>query len=171
MKKERNIPLLLILLIVTMYSCNNSSSSGNTPSDNAPVANGSEPSRMMESPGATVDVNAKSNDKGIGRFDHVKLDPLNEAMAAKGEKLFEVNCSACHKTTGDRLVGPGLKGITTIRTPEWIMNMVTNPAEMTQKDPIAKALLEEYLTQMSVSISDEDARSILEFLRKNDGEK
>lgn len=171
MKTKLTLLLFFTILMVTINGCGNSTSSGNTVADNPPLANNSGQPPMMESDGAAVDVNAKSSDKGIGRFDHVNLDPLDGAMAAKGEKLFEVNCSACHKTTDDRLVGPGLEDITTIRTPEWIMNMMTNPAEMTQKDTIAKALLEKYLTQMSVSVSDDDARSILEFLRKNDQKK
>ena len=68
----------------------------------------------------------------------------------------------------ERYVGPGLKGITGRRTPEWIMNMILNTQEMTQKDPDAQALLEEYLTQMRVIVSQPEARSLLEYFRHYD---
>ena len=31
-----------------------------------------------------------------------------------------------------------------MRTPEWIMNMILNPTEMVEKDPLAKELLVEF---------------------------
>ncbi len=86
-------------------------------------------------------------------------------LAKKGEELFNIKCSACHKLE-ERYVGPSLKGITKRRTPEWIMNMILNPEEMTKKDPIAQKLLEEYLTQMVAQVKDtSEARAILEYFR------
>lgn len=110
-----------------------------------------------------------ANAHGVGPVTKVELGPLDEALAAGGETLFSGTCAACHKMD-QRYVGPALTGITKRRTPEWIMNMIVNPVEMTQKDPVAKALLAEYMTQMSVSASEEDARAILEYFRKLDGE-
>jgi hypothetical protein len=49
------------------------------------------------------------------------------------------------------------------------MNMILNPSVMTQQDPTAKALLGEYMTQMSVNATEADARAVLEYFRKNDG--
>ncbi|MCD6023647.1 MAG: cytochrome c class [Fibrobacteria bacterium] len=106
---------------------------------------------------------------GVGPVKKVTLGALDEGLAAKGEKIFSGTCAACHKLD-QRYVGPGLAGVTQRRTPEWIMNMVMNPTEMTQKDPVAKALLAEYMTQMSVSVSEEEARAILEYFRKVDGQ-
>lgn len=105
---------------------------------------------------------------GVGPIQSLKLDPLDHALAAKGEKAFSGTCAACHKMD-QRYVGPPLAGVTKRRTPEWIMNMIMNPVEMTQKDETAKALLAEYMTQMSVSASEEEARAILEYFRKIDG--
>jgi mono/diheme cytochrome c family protein len=105
---------------------------------------------------------------GVGPIQSLKLDPLDHALAAKGEKAFSGTCAACHKMD-QRYVGPALAGVTKRRTPEWIMNMIMNPVEMTQKDETAKALLAEYMTQMSVSASEEEARAILEYFRKIDG--
>lgn len=108
-----------------------------------------------------------ASENGIGPVKNVTLGELDEDLAAKGEKIFSGTCAACHKLD-QRYVGPALAGVTKRRTPEWIMNMVINPSEMTQKDPVAKALLAEYMTQMSVSVSEEDARAILEYFRKVD---
>ena len=50
------------------------------------------------------------------------------------------------------------------------MNMILNPTEMTQKDPTAKELLATHLTQMTnQNVTQEDARKLLEYLRKIDG--
>jgi hypothetical protein len=106
--------------------------------------------------------------KGVGPIHAVEIGALDEALAAKGEKVFSGTCSACHKMEA-RYVGPALAGVTKRRKPEWIMNMIMNPAEMTQKDPTAKALLGEYMTQMSVIATEAEARSILEYFRKSDG--
>ncbi|UKJ08924.1 c-type cytochrome [Solitalea lacus] len=118
---------------------------------------------------ATIDTKVHSDSKGIGKFTDVKVDGLNADHATKGKTVFDSKCSACHRVDETKVVGPGLKGVTKRRTPEWIMNMITNPAEMTQKDPVAKALLAEHLTQMTFqNVSDDETRQILEFLRKND---
>lgn len=106
--------------------------------------------------------------KGVGPITSITLGGLDLALAAKGEKAFSGTCSACHKLE-QRYVGPGLAGVTKRRTPEWIMNMIMNPTGMTQGDDTAKALLAEYMTQMSVSATEEDARAILEYFRKIDG--
>ena len=48
-----------------------------------------------------------------------------------------VKCSSCHKLTDEKLVGPGWKGVTERQKPEWIMNFITNPDPMIDKDPKA----------------------------------
>jgi len=52
------------------------------------------------------------------------------------------------------------------------MNFITNPDPMIDKDPELQAQLELCLVRMpNQSLSDADARSLLEFMRKNDGVK
>ena len=52
------------------------------------------------------------------------------------------------------------------------MNFMTNTDEMIDKDPKAQAMLEICMVRMpNQSLSDQDARDILEFMRKNDGVK
>lgn len=50
--------------------------------------------------------------------------------AAEGETLFKNNCAACHNTSDETLVGPGLKGISERRPIEWIVSWVHNPQAM-----------------------------------------
>jgi hypothetical protein len=114
-----------------------------------------------------------ADEKGIGKFTDVKVDPkLDEKMAALGNGVYDVKCSSCHKLTDQRVVGPGWKGVTQRRKPEWIMNFVTNTDEMLNKDPESQAMLEICLVRMpNQSLTDEDARNVYEFMRKNDGVK
>ena len=93
-------------------------------------------------------------------------------MAANGEKVFGVKSTSCHKLTEEKLVGPGWKGVTSRHTAEWIMNFSTNTDEMLNKDPKAQAQLEICLVRMpNQNLSDEDARALYEFMRRNDGVK
>jgi cytochrome c551/c552 len=109
--------------------------------------------------------------RGEGKFKTVELGArLDETMAANGEKLYSIKCGGCHKTTEEKLVGPGWKGVTSRHAPEWIMNFITNTDEMLNKDPKAQAQLEICLVRMpNQNLADEDARALLEFMRKNDG--
>ena len=87
--------------------------------------------------------------KGIGPVTSVTLaDEIDIDLAKQGEEVYVKMCSACHKPE-KRFIGPAPKGIMERRSPEWIMNMILNPDEMVQKDPIAKALLAEYLSPMA----------------------
>ncbi|MEO6229064.1 MAG: cytochrome c [Ferruginibacter sp.] len=111
--------------------------------------------------------------RGEGKFTHVDLAAsLDASKASTGEKIFQVKCSACHKLTDEKLVGPGWKGVTSRHAPEWIMNFITNTDAMIDKDPKAQAQLEICLVRMpNQNLADEDARNLLEFMRQNDGVK
>jgi cytochrome c len=112
----------------------------------------------------------KDDGKGIGEITTVTLnDPLNADMITRGKGIYEMKCSACHKLTDQRVVGPGWSGLTAKRKPEWIMNMITNVEVMLEKDPEARLLLEECLTRMpNQNLSIGDSRDVLEFMYAND---
>ena len=154
--------LLSCLIFTALYSCD---------------SNGSEKKEVVTSdnntPATAQTPSASSNDRGIGKFTEVKIEPvLNKEMATKGQNVYDVKCSSCHKTTDERLVGPGWKGVTSRHTPEWIMNFVTNVDEMLNKDPKAQAQLEICLVRMpNQNLTDADARSVYEFMRQVDGVK
>ena len=111
--------------------------------------------------------------RGEGKFTNVEVgEKLDVAMAATGEKVYGVKCSSCHKLTSEKLVGPGWLGVTDRHAAPWIMNFITNTDAMLEKDPKAQAQLEICLVRMpNQNLADADARSLLEFMRKNDGIK
>src|SRR6185437_2774320 len=121
----------------------------------------------------TNETQGADDSKGIGKFTHVELThPLDQGMINTGQKIYDLKCSACHKLTNVKLVGPGWKGVTDRRKPEWIMNFVTNTDEMINKDPNAQALLEQCMVRMpNQNLTDAEARDMVEFMRKNDGKK
>ncbi len=111
--------------------------------------------------------------KGIGAVKNVTMNsPLDQERVIRGLAIYEMKCSACHKLTDQRIVGPGWKELTKKRKPEWIMNMITNVDIMLEKDEEAQKLLELCLMRMpNQNMSIGDARDVLEFMRQNDGEK
>lgn len=99
-------------------------------------------------------------------------NPLNAQWVSDGKSIYDVKCQSCHKLTDEKLVGPGWAGVTKRRSPDWIMNMITNVDVMLEKDPAAQKLLEECLVRMpNQNLTKDEARKVLEFQRSNDGEK
>lgn len=135
----------------------------------------SQPETKKETTETTPAASASSADekRGIGKFTKVEVGTtLDGKMAELGTKVYEVKCSSCHKLTDEKLVGPGWKDVTQRRSAEWIMNFSTNTEEMLEKDANAQAMLELCLVRMpNQSLTDDDARHIYEFMRKNDGVK
>jgi hypothetical protein len=127
---------------------------------------------QTETPAATEPAPADEG-KGIGEIKTVDLtNPLDQQMVKRGEGIYDMKCAACHKLDETKVVGPGWKGVTERRKPEWIMNFVTNVDIMLDQDPEAQKLLEECLTRMpNQNLAIGDARDVLEFMRKNDGQK
>ena len=111
----------------------------------------------------------KNEELGIGPVkEEMKLTPVDANLYTKGEQIFSVKCIACHKFNS-RLVGPPLKDVTKRRRPEWIMNQILNPLEMTQQDKDSKELFAQYLIQMTFQdVTQDDARAILEYFRAVD---
>lgn len=156
---------LAILLIMGIFiaACGGNSES-NTTSSETPVSE----TKKTDNANPSYDP-----ERGEGKFTKVEVgEKLDGPMAAVGEKVFSVKCGSCHKLTSEKLVGPGWLGVTDRHTPEWIMNFVTNTDAMLDKDPKAQAQLEICLVRMpNQNIADDDARSLYEFMRRNDGVK
>lgn len=126
----------------------------------------------------TVDVQELTKDKPethgdlINASDITLSTPLNAEWVKSGKGIYDLKCQSCHKLTGEKLVGPGWEGVSKKRKPEWIMNMITNVETMLAEDPEAQKLLEQCMVRMpNQNISKDEARTILEFMRSNDGEK
>jgi len=153
---------LSIAVISLLTACGGDSKPAN-------ANNGEAPKSMVADP-PNYDPN-----RGEGKWTAETLalkEELDETWVSSGESIAGVKCTSCHKTTDEKLVGPGWKGVTTRRTPEWIMNFITNPDPMIDKDPEVQAQLELCLVRMpNQSLSDAEARNILEFMRKLDRSK
>ena len=118
---------------------------------------------FTEKPSETVDMVGK----GIGPIKSLELPAgIDAAMAAKGEEIYKAKCMSCHRID-KKFVGPAPAGILERRTPEWIMNMILNPEEMTKNDPLAKALMIEFngAPMANQGLTEEDARQVLEYFR------
>jgi mono/diheme cytochrome c family protein len=103
--------------------------------------------------------------KGIGPVTTVELGEIQSALVDQGKTIFDMKCAACHRFD-ERYVGPALGDVLTRRTPEYVMNMMLNPAEMIEKHPEARALLAQFLTPMPAqNLTTEEARAVLEYLR------
>ena len=150
---------LLIFAGICLANCGGNANNENATSGNAPVAKD------------TVVPPSGEDGKGFGKFKDVQLThPLDQGLVGKGKAIYDVKCGSCHKLTEEKLVGPGWKGVTDRRKPEWIMNFVTNTDEMLDKDPKAKALIEVCMVRMpNQHLTDDEARQMLEFMRNNDG--
>jgi len=108
---------------------------------------------------------AQQLELGVGPVTTVELGDLDATLASEGERVFALKCSACHKLN-ERYVGPALDHVLTRRRPEYVMNMVLNPAEMLEKHPTAKALLGQFMTPMpDQQLTEAQARAVLEYLR------
>ncbi|MCU0334730.1 MAG: c-type cytochrome [Chitinophagaceae bacterium] len=121
-----------------------------------------------------ADASSYDPKRGEGKYNagNTAFGALDAGLAGKGEAIAGTKCFSCHKTTDERLVGPGWKGVTARRQPYWILNFITNPDPMIDKDPEVQAQLELCLVRMpNQNLSDDEARQIFEFMRKNDGTK
>lgn len=131
--------------------------------DQSSSSNTAGKERIAEKLGITV----FELDNGIGPIkEKMQIsNDIDKIMAESGKKTFESKCAQCHKMD-ERYTGPALRGVTESRTPEYIMNMILNPQEMTQKHPEARKLLAVYANQMTFqNVTEEDARQLLEYLR------
>ena len=148
---------LFLILILIFTGC------GEKSNDEQPA---SKNESVKEKMAAKLGITVFELDNGIGPVkEKMQLSALDNALAASGKEIFVSKCAQCHKMD-ERYTGPALREVTKIRTPEYIMNMILNPQEMTQKHPEARKMLAMYANQMTFqNVTQEDARAILEYFR------
>ena len=147
---------LLVLLLLGWAACGGAETAPGTSAEPATTPGGLSQEQL---------------DKGIGPISQVDLGSgIDAALVAKGEEIYTLKCSACHKLD-EAFTGPPLGQVLAQRTPEYIMNMMLNPDEMVQKHPEVKALLAQYFVPMpNQNLTEDDARAVLEYLRDNQTE-
>jgi len=127
---------------------------------------GDETKTPEKAPEPAVQESNPLENKGIGPIKQVTLNPtIDEKMVDAGQKVYKEKCTSCHKEY-EKYIGPAPVGIFERRSPEWIMNMILNPEEMIQKDPIAKDLIKQFASPMANQhLTEVEARSVLEYFR------
>ncbi len=142
--------LLLIIIFFVFVSCGSDQ-------------NNEDKVNQNNNPGGLTDFQMEH---GIGPVtEPIELGAIDPELAAKGEEVYKVKCMACHKLD-ERYIGPAQRYVAERRSPEFILNMMLNPDEMTKKHPIGQKMLQEYLAPMTnMNLTREDARSVLEFFR------
>ncbi|MEX0289965.1 MAG: cytochrome c [Flavobacteriaceae bacterium] len=125
------------------------------------------PATASETSGVKASERVDLANKGVGPITSLTLnDEIDQAMAAKGEEVYNQMCLACHRV-GKKFIGPAPDGILERRSPEWVMNMILNPEGMVKEDPLAKDLLIEFngSPMANQGLTEEQARAVLEYFR------
>lgn len=165
------IPLLLLILFWGCGGEKEKEEKGFSFEETITEIEHSKKDQTLEESKASVAVPASIQEhlknKGIGPITSLILDHnVNEEMAAQGKKTFKKLCAACHRPD-KKFIGPAPKNILARRSPEWVMNIMLNPIEMIEKDPLTKALKEEFngAIMPKQNINETDARALLEYFR------
>jgi mono/diheme cytochrome c family protein len=123
---------------------------------------------LLASCGNNNSSNSNSASATPANFTPASSMAINEELAETGKNIFQSKCSSCHQME-TRVVGPPMKGVTKIRSQEWLVDMIHKPEEMTKNDPIAKKLLAEYNgIQMTSMVNRDESEAIVEYLKLYD---
>lgn len=152
--KMKHITGFTILVMVLFAGCGGSNGNGED-----------QASQKTSGQKSAEGLTAFEQKHGIGPVtEEITLGDVDQALAEKGEAIFETKCSACHKMN-ERYVGPELGNVLETRTPTYVMNMILNPDEMVKKHPEAKKRLGEFMTPMpNQNLKREEARAVVEYL-------
>ena len=91
--------------------------------------------------------------------------------ANNGKAAFQQKCASCHTIGGGKTVGPDLKGVTSLRPQDWLVNFITAPDKVIASgDPTATQLVKEYgLPMPNLGISQSSAEDILTYIYQQSG--
>jgi cytochrome c1 len=164
MKLRSLIALLVVVFITSCGGEEKKKSTTKSPVKKAAVKK--TPTKKVATKKVTSGDIIDLNNKGIGPIKSVTLGALDQSMADNGKKIFKNKCSSCHKTT-KKFIGPNPTGILKRRSPEWVMNMIMNPAEMVKEDPIARQLFIKFngSPMANQNLTKDETRAVLEYFR------
>ena len=112
----------------------------------------------------TVRSSAKTVRK-VAAVSTARVVQVPAGTAEEGKELFQTKgCTACHTIGHGKLVGPDLKGVTTIRTRTWLTDWLGHTQEMQISDPTGKKLLKEYAVPMpQENLTGEQIQSLINY--------
>lgn len=97
--------------------------------------------------------------------------------AAKGEEYFQKKCKACHKLDEKAVVGPGLKGVTSRHSDEWLTKWILDSQKTWEENDADTQKLKTWKpgkdkapkTSMVVkpAPTPEETADVIAFLKKN----
>jgi cytochrome c2 len=93
--------------------------------------------------------------------------PSNLIAQPSGQAIFEQKCVACHSAGSERLIGPGLAGVTTRRDRAWVKRFIMEPDVMLNAgDPTAAELFQEFqgIVMPNLGVTDAEAEALIEYL-------
>jgi len=101
-------------------------------------------------------------------FTHCMQDTpyaTDAATIARGEELFEAQCSSCHNFKAGG-IGPNLAGVTQEVSPQWLRKFIRNSQAVIESgDDRAEQLFEQYQQyMMPFNLSDEELDAILAYM-------
>ena len=98
------------------------------------------------------------------------VDAAVSLVQTGGQDLFETKCAACHSLGSDRVVGPGLAGVSDRRDRAWMVDFIVAPDRViADGDSIAARLLEEYQVPMpNLGLTQGEAERVLDYMSAND---
>lgn len=103
---------------------------------------------------------------GIGPVtDTIELGEIDLEKAEQGRQIFSTYCVACHQLDAV-VVAPRLRNVANRREPEFILNYILNPIEMSNRHPAGQELSSSYPgVKADLGISENQAFLLLEYLR------
>jgi mono/diheme cytochrome c family protein len=93
----------------------------------------------------------------------------DKQLLAKGESLFQNNCSTCHNFL-QKGIGPNLAGVTTEVSPAWLRKFIRNaPEQINSGDARATRLFKEYNQYMPAfaALKEADLDALLGYIHAN----
>lgn len=94
------------------------------------------------------------------------------SLAQDGEALFKQVCAACHSTGPNRLVGPGLQGVTEKRSEEWLIKWTRSSQSLIKSgDKDAVAIFEQFnkIMMPDNNFTDSEIKSIFAYIAQQGG--
>lgn len=167
MKKSIFLSLLSLAVLIFFVSCSDKKEKNEETKEIDYSVLEDEGANKKESKAKENNAIIDLSNKGIGPIKELIFDEdIDDELAKNGSVLFLQKCTACHKTD-KKFIGPSMKGLYDKRAPEWVMNMLLNPTEMIEKDPIAKQQYNDYnqVLMIDQNLTEDEARALAEYLR------
>ena len=87
--------------------------------------------------------------------------------AQNGSELFKAHCTACHTVGGGKMVGPDLKGISELRSEEWLLKWIKSSRSMIDSgDPDAVKVFHDNndIPMPDQNLSDPEVKAVLAYI-------